>query len=502
MSLARSLTCTNCGKTYPIKIISKICPSCKNVLTVSYDYEAARGKLTRGVIDGRAPNIWRYFELLPVKNMSSIVSLGEGGTFLHRCGRLADMLGIKSLYIKNETTNPTGSFMDRGTTVSVSGIKEGGFKSLCCVPMGNLGASLAAYSAKAGFRCVIFISHEIDLGKLYQMIAYDAEIRFTDALEDAGLRLKENGEDGFLVTPADPYFLEGKKTISLEICSQLGWGTPTRIIAPIGNGGLLSMVWKGIQEFLNIGLVRDESTMVTGIQAEGCSPIVEAFKERREIKPVEEPRTIAVDIRVGNPLLGRTALKAIRETGGTAAAVSDPEILSATRLLAKTEGVFAEPAATSTIAGLRRLIDEGEIDRDEEVVCIITGAGLKDLSTTRRLVGRRRRIRMFVDGIEGRKLKTRLGETKMRILKILSRKGCHGYGIWKELREFYMLNIRIPSVYQHLSELEALGLSKKSGLKAVAGRRRRRYYSITERGMEILRTFDKLEAQTERDNLD
>lgn len=502
MSLATALTCTNCGEAYPTQIVRKTCSSCGRILTVSYDYEAAKGRLTRGVIDGRVPNLWRYSELLPVKSVSGVVSLGEGGTFLHRCGRLADVFGIKSLYIKNETTNPTGSFMDRGTTVSVSGLKEEGLDSIYCAPMGNLGASLAAYSAKAGFRCVTFISHEIDLGKLYQMIAYDAEVRFIRGPEDAVSRLEETGDEGFLVTPADPYFLEGKKTIGLEICSQMGWRTPTRIIAPMGNGGLLSMVRKGIEEFMNIGLVHDGPAMMTGVQAEGCSPIVRALKEGGEIRPVEEPRTIAVDIRVNDPLLGRAALGAIRETGGTAAAVSDPEILNATRLLAKTEGIFAEPSAASTIAGLRRLIDEGEVDRGEEVVCIITGAGLKDLSTTRRMIGRRRRIRMFVEGMEGRKMTTRLGETKMRILAILSRQGAHGYGIWRELRECYMKNIRIPSVYQHLTELEALGLSERDGLKAVAGSRRRRYYSITERGLEILRTFDKLGAQTGRGDPD
>ena len=226
--------------------------------------------------------------------------------------------------------------------------------------------------------------------------------------------------------------------------------------------------------------------MITGVQAEGCCPIVEAYRDQREeIEPFQEPKTLAIDIKVGDPPLGKLALKAIRDSKGNAIAVSDIEILEAIRLLAKTEGVFAEPSAASTVAGLKKLIRLGRIDKDEEVVCVITGAGLKYPSVIERFVEDKRRVKMFVHGVERRRL-TKIGETKLKILRILSDRELHGYGIWKTLREEYSLKITSPSVYQHLSELQALNLLRKGEAQPVIGERKRRYYTLTEKGEESL----------------
>lgn len=485
------LKCTSCGKTYPPNITMELCSECKGFLTMSYNFEFIKTQL-KNKIENRSPGVWRFFELLPLEKSSHIISLGEGGTYLQRCDKLAKILAVRRLYVKNETTNPTGSFIDRGVTVAISKAKKEGFKALSCVPTGNFGASLAAYTAKAGLKCIIFLSPEIDLGKLYQMIAYDAEIVVESSFKEAFSRM-EKTDRGSLITPVNPYFLEGEKTIGFEICEQLGWITPSRIVVPMGTGGLISMIWKGIREMDYTGLIHRLSTKMIGIQSNGCCPIVEAFKQNNEtIKPFNEPKTLAIDIKVGDPILGQMALRTIRDSGGTAATVSDSEILEATRLLAKTEGIFAEPSAASTIAGVKKLREMKEVDGDEDIVCIITGAGLKDLTTAKKMSEDRRRVRMLIESVEGGRVTTRLGETKTRILKILSNRELHGYGIWKKLTDDYELTITLPSVYQHLAEMEILGLLRKGGAYFVVGNRKRHYYTPTEEGLEVLKILGSL----------
>ena len=487
-------TCTHCNKRYALPKSPHICPECGGSLTITYDYDEIVKKLSIGQVEARSPGVWKYFELLPLRSASNIISLGEGGTFLQRCDRLAKSLGIKKLYLKNETTNPTGSFIDRGVSVVISKATEDNVDSLSCIPTGNLGSSLAAYAAKAGLKCTIFLSPEVDLGKLYQMIAYNANIVLESSLEVAQSKVKRNNRIE-VVTMTSPLLLEGEKTLGFEICEQLSWKVPTRIIAPMGTGGLLTMIWKGIKEVIRVGFVPEDSVMMTGVQAEGCCPIVEAFVRNREtVEPFREPKTIAIDIKVPEPPLGNMALKTIRDSKGTATTVSDSEILEATRILAKMEGIFAESAAASTVACLKKLITMKEIDRDEVVVCVITGAGLKDLSAARKLVDGRRNVKMFINSIEGRGLTTKLGETKMQILALLEKRDLHGYGIWQSLRRNLSLKISLASIYQHLLELELLGLLRKGEMHVASGNRMRRYYTITEKGREMLSKLEPLRS--------
>lgn len=493
MSQRCLLSCSDCGKIPSISSSMLICPDCGGKLTITYDYDVLCKTFDKDEIKNRGPGVWKYFELLPLEKESNIISLGEGGTFLQKCNRLAKTLDVRNLYLKNETTNPTGSFIDRGMTVLVSTALEAEVRSLSCAPAGNLGASLAAYAAKSGLKCRISLSSEIDLGKLYQMIAYNANLVLEDSFRTAPHSLEERCEQELVVTPANPFFMEGEKTLGFEVCEQLGWTAPSRIILPMGTGGMISMVWKGIQELVRLGFAEQASSRMTGVQAEGCCPIVRAFRNQRdEIEPFREPRTFAIDIRIGDPPLGQMALKTIKDSNGTAISVSDSEILEAISLLAKTEGVFAEPAGASTIAGLKELIELGEIDKDEEIVCVVTGSGLKDPSVVDRLVGDQRRVKMFVYGVEGRKLTAKLGETKVRILRILLDKEMHGYGVWKTLGEDYSLKITIPSVYQHLLELEALNLLRRGEARSIVGRRERRYYALTEKGREALDTLGRI----------
>jgi threonine synthase len=493
MSFALTLRCVYCGESYPLDMALQACPKCRGTIDVIYDYEKARERLTPQNLERRGRGVWKYHELLPVSDESKIVSLGEGGTFLHKCDRLANELRLKNLFIKDETTNPTGAFIDRGTTVEVSKAKEVGFKSLCCATTGNLGASLAAYSAKAGLKCTVFIPSGIDLGKLYQIIAYGADAEPAENYEEAFSKAAQLVGKSYLVTPGNPFFLEGEKTTGYEICEQFEWKPPDRIIVPMGHGGHISMMWKAVKELFEIGFIPETSVMMTGVQAKGCAPIVEAYeRNEKTVRPTDKTQTFARDLGVKNPLQGYFALQAIRESRGIAISVSDKEIIDATRLLAKTEGIFAEPAATSTIAALKKLLDIGEIDRSEKIVCVITGLGLKDPATARRLVERVREMEKLIKRAEERKLTIKLGRTKLYILEILSTRELYGYGIWKEIKERYRITIKIPSIYQHLSELEILGLIKRDKAYKAAGKPERFYYTLTTKGKEALESLKKL----------
>jgi len=426
-----------------------------------------------------------------LNDKSNIVSLGEGGTFLHRCGRLGQSIGIGKLFVKDETTNPTGSFMDRGTTVVVSKAKEFGYQSFRCRTKGNLGASLAAYSAKAGLKCRISVPGRIDLGKFYQMMAYGVQIEVTrseNEYQRASSVSRSNEADSYPVTTNDPFLLEGEKTTGYEICQQLEWSVPDRIVVPMGSGSHLFMIWKGIKELETMGIVDSQAVKMTGIQVEGCAPIVEALRKRSDkIRPAKTIRTVAVDLAVKNPKHGDLVLQALKESRGNGVAVSDREIVEAMGLLAKTEGIFAEPAAASTIAGIKRLIESGEVDRSEKVVCIVTGMGLKDPRTARRLIQRTHESKTTARRIEGFDALDRVGRTKMRIMQMLGERELHGYGVWKALQHV-RIKLDISTVYQHLVELEMNDLVRKTKAQRIGGKPERLCYRLTSKGESILRS--------------
>lgn len=345
-----------------------------------YDYDALPPNL-RGVWRRRPLSVWRYRELLPVRDHSKVVTLNEGGTSLHRCHSLSESLGVHSLCVKDEGENPTGSFKDRGITVGVTKALELGVKTVACASTGNTSASLAAYAAKAGLNCIILIpSGKVALGKLAQAMIHGAKVisvrgNFDDTL--ATVREICSAHPVYLLNSINAFRLEGQKTLAMEVVDQLGH-IPDRVVVPVGNAGNISAIWKGFIELSDLGFI-ETIPMMVGVQAEGASPIADAVEEGRdEIKRVSNPETLATAIRIGLPVNWRKALKAIGESGGLAVKVSDDEILEAQRLLAEKEGLFVEPASAASIAGLRRLIDTGVVKRDEEIVCVATGHGLKD----------------------------------------------------------------------------------------------------------------------------
>lgn len=374
------LKCANCGEEYPPEKVVYLCALCGGLLTVEYRYSEIPSNLDERW-RSRPLSVWKYRELLPVMDQRKIVTLGEGGTKLHPCRRLANILGLKEVYVKNEGENPTGSFKDRGMTVGVTKAVELGIKRVACASTGNTSASLAAYAAKAGIKCTILIpSGKVAFGKLAQAIAHGAEIIQIQGNFDDALRLIRElctAHSIYLLNSINPYRLEGQKTIAFEIKDQLN-SVPDKVILPVGNAGNISAIWKGFTELNQLNMI-DTLPQMIGIQAEGAAPIANAVKMGKDVvEPLVNPETVATAIRIGAPVNWRKALKAIMESKGLAETVSDEEIIEAQKLLACHEGLFVEPASAASIAGLRKLTASGKIDENETVICITTGHGLKD----------------------------------------------------------------------------------------------------------------------------
>jgi len=484
----KCFSCIQCGETFSVAKPLQKCPKCGGALLVVYDYEEVSSSLSLDKLRSRPFCVWRYFELLPVTDRSKVVTLGEGGTFLHRCKKLAKMIGVKELYVKDETTNPTGSFMDRGTTVQVSKALELNYGGVICAATGNYGASLAAYAAKAGLSCKIFIPTGVDLGKLYQMIAYGADVELARSYDEAKALTLRGMVDTYSASPLDPFFLEGEKTTGFEIYEQTLGNLPDRIVVPLGSGGHAVMIWKAFNELEEAGFLKDVKVIISGVQPKG-GPIAKAFMEGKGVvEEVERVETRFLDVGVKSSPYASLALKAIKKSGGFVSMVLDEEMVQAARLLAKTEGIFAEPAAGSAIAGVKAALDAGIIDPSERIVCIITGSGLKDVKTARSLIKRQKEVKLTLADVE---LPLRIGLTKLRILEVLSEGKLHGYGIWKRLKTRYGINVKLPSVYQHLSELTTLGLVKALDVEKYPRRRGRRLYVATEYGASMVSSIKK-----------
>jgi len=375
--------CIGCGEKYTVDEIVYSCKRCGDLLEVEYDYDLLEAKLKKSNWQSLPLSVWRYKDFMPIRDQSKIVSLNEGGTGLHSCQRLVNLVGVKHLYVKNEGENPTGSFKDRGMTVGVTKAVELNMKTVICASTGNTSASLAAYAARAGLQCIVIIpSGKIAHGKLAQAMVYGAKVlqvrgNFDQALKTV-LELSETHREVYLLNSINPYRLEGQKSLAYEVCDQLNREPPDRVVVPVGNAGNISAIWKGFTEFHKLGLINKLPKM-TGIQAEGAAPIARAIKDGKdEIMPINEPETIATAIRIGAPVSWKKAIRAINESGGTAETVTDEEILEAQKMLARAEGLFVEPASASSIAGLKKMFEAGKIDKHEVVVCVATGHGLKD----------------------------------------------------------------------------------------------------------------------------
>jgi len=381
LSYAVELKCRECGKSYPLELVST-CSQCFGPLSVAYDYIKIANNVSRESIANGPLTLWRYKELLPIDNPASIIDIGAGFTHLLKAENLAEELGLKECYIKNDSVNPTFSFKDRPASIAVSKALEFGAPAVGCASTGNLSAAMAAHASKARLPCFVFIPQGLEVSKISQTLAYGAHLITVDGTYDDVNRLATEiaftSNIAFANINVRPYYVEGSKTLAFEVCEQLGWQAPDHVIVPVASGALLHAIWRGFKELKEVGLIDGWNTRISAAQPEGCSPIVQALlKSSDEITPVETPNTICKSLAIGDPADGYYALQAIRATKGTGRAPNDDETLEGVKLLAKTEGIYTEPAGGVAVATLKQLIEAGEIDYDEQVVLYITGNGLK-----------------------------------------------------------------------------------------------------------------------------
>ncbi len=381
MDFVSGLRCRECGRSYPPEALH-VCDFCFGPLEVTYDYERLAAHLSRERIAAGPRSIWRYADLLPVSDVAP-VDLGAGFTPLVRADRLAAELGLGELWIKDDTANPTGSFKDRVVSVALTKARELGFKVAACASTGNLANSVAAHAARAGMESVVLVPHDLEAAKVTMTSVYGGHLFAVEGSYDDVNRLcaeltSEQPSWAFVNVNVRTYYAEGSKTLAFEVAEQLGWRAPDHVVVPIGSGAQLTKVEKGFAALGRVGLLDGKPEVrVSGAQAQGCAPVATAFAEGTDaIRPVK-PRTIAKSLAIGNPADGWYALEAIRRSGGSCAAVTDDQILEGIRLLARTEGIFAETAGGVTIATLAKLAAEGAVRRDECVVAMVTGHGLK-----------------------------------------------------------------------------------------------------------------------------
>ena len=391
----KALVCRECGKEYPTLAIH-VCEMCFGPLEVKYDYEEIKKTISRRKIEDGPPSMWRYLDLLPVEG-TSIVGPHAGFTPMVRARNLGAYLGLDELYLKNDTVNhPTLSFKDRVVAVALTRARELGFETVACASTGNLANSVAAHAAAAGMQCYVFIPSDLEAAKVLGNLIYRPNVVEVEGNYDDVNRLcseiaSENSW-AFVNINVRPYYAEGSKTLAFETVEQLGWRTPDQVVVPMASGSLLTKIWKGLNELKALGLVGSVQTKVNGAQAEGCSPIASAYRDGRDFFRPVKPKTIAKSLAIGNPADGYYALKATAESRGAMEIVSDDEIVEGIKLLAQTEGVFAETAGGVTVGALRKLVKQGIIRKNDVTVAYITGNGLKTQEAVIDAVGRPVRI--------------------------------------------------------------------------------------------------------------
>jgi len=387
---ARALSCRECGHQVPLAA-EFACTECFGPLEVVYDF----GTVTRAGIEAGPRSIWRYRALLPVPStVLDHPNTEPGLTRLVRADRLAAALGVRRLWVKDDTGNPTHSFKDRVVAVALAAARELGFSVLACPSTGNLANAVAAAAARAGWDSVVLIPSSLERAKVLATAVYGGCLIAVDGTYDdvnrLATELASDHEDwAFVNVNVRPYYAEGSKTLGFEVAEQLGWRLPSQIVVPVASGAQLTKVDKGFRELVSLGLVEEAPYRVYGAQATGCSPVSAAFKAGRDVVSPVRPDTIARSLAIGAPADGPYVLDAVRRTGGAVDDVSDDEVVEGIRLLARTEGIFAETAGGVTVACARKLLDDGLLDPDAETVLLITGDGLKTLDAVAGQVGPR-----------------------------------------------------------------------------------------------------------------
>ncbi|HKU33001.1 MAG TPA: threonine synthase [Candidatus Nitrosotalea sp.] len=378
MAKIKSLQCRECKKEYT-PTFRYICEECFGPLDVNYDFPT----INKNTFANREHTYWRYHELLPIESKANIVSIGAGLTPLIKADKLGEKLGLNNLYIKNDSVNPTFSFKDRPAGVAISKAKEFGLSAVGCASTGNLASATAAHAAKGGFPCYIFAPSDIEHAKITQALSYGANFIAVDGTYDDANRIAAQIGDskgiGIVNINMRSYYVEGSKTLAFEVAEQLDWKMPDQLIVPVGSGAMLNAICKGFEELERLSLVNNVSDMhMIAAQPQGCAPIVDAFKKNKnDVTPVESPDTIAKSLAIGDPGDGQYVLKRLKQYNGYAEESSNREILDAILLLARTEGIFTEPAGGVSVSVLQKMVEAGKIDKNDSVICYVTGNGLK-----------------------------------------------------------------------------------------------------------------------------
>ncbi|MCX6339199.1 MAG: threonine synthase [Candidatus Aureabacteria bacterium] len=397
------LKCTGCGREFEARGMRYVCDRCGKNLDVVYDYAAIRKRLTRETLAANTDfSVWRYWDLYPLEDHSTIMPLAIGWSPLYRAEALASRLGIKTLFLKDDGRNPSASFKDRASSVAIAKALDLGFNKICGASTGNAASSTACLCASIGLSPIIFVPETAPKAKIAQLLIFGAKVfavkgSYDDAFD---LCLEAAEEYGWYNrnTGYNPYTREGKKSCSFEICEQLNWEVPDLVFVPVGDGNIISGIWKGFRDLQGVGLIHSMPKLVA-VQSEKSSAVADAVNGDGVIRPVKAT-TIADSISVDLPRDGDMAVRAVRESEGMAVTVRDEEILDTIPLLARTCGIFAEPAGATSVAGLKKLIAKGDLSGSERIVCLITGNGLKDVDTAMKIAGRTISIEPDLDSLK------------------------------------------------------------------------------------------------------
>lgn len=391
MNHVLGLRCTGCGKEIDARGMTYVCGACGKNLDVVYDYKAVGKTLTRAALAKCADlSVWRYRDLYPLEGRAGVMPLQIGWSPLYRADRLARAVGAGALWVKDDGRNPSASFKDRASSVAVAKAVELGFDRICGASTGNAASSTACLCASIGLSPIIFVPETAPKAKIAQLLIFGARVFAVKGTYDEAfdLCLRATEEYGWYNrnTGYNPYTREGKKSCSFEICEQLGWEVPELVLVPVGDGNIISGIWKGFRDLHGVGLI-DRLPRLVAVQSSKSSAVADAVNGDGVVRPVRAA-TVADSISVDLPRDGDMAVRAVRESGGVAVTVTDEEILDAIPLLARECGVFAEPAGATSVAGLKKLTGEGGIRGGERVVCLVTGNGLKDVDTAMRIAGK------------------------------------------------------------------------------------------------------------------